>query len=56
MKCRNCDEKLEVYRACREVKMRCTGCDKRYFIHEVASDLDEETEEILSRYTSIVYD
>ncbi|WP_267313786.1 hypothetical protein [Desulfosediminicola flagellatus] len=41
---------------CRRVRMRCTGCKKEYHIHEVASDLDEETEEILARYTTIVYD
>lgn len=31
-------------------------CKKEYQIHEVANELDEETEEILARYTSIVYD
>lgn len=41
---------------CRRVRMKCTDCKKEYHIHEVANDLDEETEEILARYTSIVYD
>lgn len=56
MKCRECGEKLEVHRACRRVRMRCTSCKKEYQIHEVAHDLDAETEEILAKYTSIVYD
>jgi hypothetical protein len=41
---------------CRRVTMRCTGCKHEYQIHEVAGDLDQETEEILARYTCIVYD
>lgn len=56
MKCPHCSEKLEVHRMCRRVRMRCTGCKKEYQIHEVAELLDEETEELLSRYTSIIYD
>jgi len=56
MKCRNCSEKLEVLRQCRRIRLRCTGCNKEYQIHEVASDLDEETEKILERYTVIIYD
>jgi len=36
--------------------MRCTGCKKEYQIHEVAQDLDEETEKILEKYTAIIYD
>jgi len=56
MQCRHCGEKLEVARRCREVKLRCTGCGREYPIHEVAADLDEETERILERYTCIIYD
>jgi len=41
---------------CRRVRMRCTVCGQEYRIHEVASDLDKETEEILERYTTIIYD
>ena len=41
---------------CRRVRMRCTVCKQEYQIHEVASELDKETEEILERYTSIIYD
>lgn len=41
---------------CRRVRMKCMDCKKEYQIHEVANELDEETEEILARYTSIVYD
>jgi hypothetical protein len=51
-----CAGKLEVYRACRQVRMRCTGCGQLYQIHEVAADLDDEAEELLARYTSIIYD
>jgi len=36
--------------------MRCAGCKKEYQIHEVAQDLDEETEKILEKYTAIIYD
>ncbi len=56
MKCKICGEKLEVYRACRKIRMKCTACSKEYQIHEVADQLDRQTEEILSKYTSIVYD
>ena len=56
MKCPTCKGELEVVRMCRRVRMRCTSCGKEYHIHEVAKDLDAETEELLGRYTSIVYD
>lgn len=56
MKCKECNSKLEVHRMCRRIRMRCTGCGREYHIHEVASDLDDETVEILERYTAIVYD
>jgi hypothetical protein len=36
--------------------MKCTSCGKEYQIHEVAADLDPETEKILERYTAIIYD
>lgn len=36
--------------------MRCLGCGKEFKIHEVAKDMDRETEEILERYTAIIYD
>jgi hypothetical protein len=41
---------------CRRVRMRCTQCGTEYKIHEIASQLDKETEELLERYTSIIYD
>lgn len=41
---------------CRRIRLRCNDCHKEYHIHEVASDLDRETEEILERYTAIIYD
>lgn len=56
MQCKKCGEKLEVARRCREVKLYCTGCGREYPIHEIASELDEETERILERYTCIIYD
>ncbi len=56
MKCKKCSEKLAVHRMCRRVRMRCTVCGQEYHIHEVASELDKETEEILERYTAIIYD
>ncbi len=56
MKCRKCSAKLEVHRACKKVRMRCTGCRHEYHIHEVAADMDHETEKILEKYTAIIYD
>lgn len=41
---------------CRRVRLRCTRCKTEYQIHEVASELDAETEEALARYTAIIYD
>lgn len=56
MNCKECSGKLEVHRMCRRVRMRCTVCGREYQIHEVASEMDQETEEILERYTAIIYD
>ncbi len=56
MKCKECQGKLEVARSCWRVRMRCQKCGHEYHIHEVADQLDAETEEILSRYASIIYD
>ena len=56
MKCSKCQEKLEVNRRCRQVLLKCSGCGHEYQIHEVAADLDRETEKILERYTCIIYD
>ena len=56
MKCKECKGKLEVLRACRKVRLRCTACQKEYQIHEVADELDERTEAALAQYTSIIYD
>lgn len=56
MKCRKCSCKLEVLRMCRRIRMRCTGCNTEYQIHEVAGDMDSETEKILEQYTAIIYD
>ncbi|BCO08217.1 dual CXXC motif small (seleno)protein [Desulfolithobacter dissulfuricans] len=56
MQCKKCQGKLEVSRRCRQVRLKCTRCGQEYQIHELASELDRETEEILERYTCIIYD
>ena len=56
MNCKECGEPLEVKRRCRQVRLRCTDCEKEYQIHEVAADLDPETELELERFTCIIYD
>jgi len=56
MKCKKCNGKLEILRACRKIRMQCKKCGKEYQIHEVADQLDKETEEILASYTAIIYD
>jgi len=56
MKCPDCGGELEVLRQCRRVRMKCRQCRREYQIHEVAAELDEATEDILARYTAIVYD
>jgi uncharacterized protein (DUF983 family) len=56
MKCPDCGGRLEVVRACRKVAMKCQECGREYRIHEVADQLDPETEEILGRWTAIIYD
>lgn len=56
MQCKKCQGKLEVSRACRRVRMRCVKCWHEYQIHEVADQLDPETEAILERFTAIIYD
>lgn len=56
MQCRKCKGKLEVLRQCRRVRLKCSKCRQEYQIHEVAQDLDAETEALLERYTCIIYD
>jgi hypothetical protein len=56
MQCKNCKGKLKVVRACRRVNLQCSNCRRVYQVHEVAADLDAETEAILERYTCIIYD
>ena len=56
MQCKDCGKKLEVVRRCRQVRLKCTTCGREYQIHEVASELDKETEDLLANYTSIIYD
>jgi len=56
MRCKKCGDKLEILRKCRKIRMRCRGCRREYQIHEVADQLDPETEEALERYTVIIYD
>ncbi len=56
VKCNRCGHKLEIVRRCRQVRLKCIGCKHEYQVHEVAADLDPETEELLARYTCIIYD
>jgi len=56
MTCRLCGGVLEVLRACWKVRMRCQGCGREFQIHEVADQLDPETEDLLARYPAIIYD
>ncbi len=56
MKCKKCSGKLEVLRQCRRIRMRCMECKQEYQIHEIAGDLDSETEKLLEKYTVIIYD
>ena len=56
MECKKCGGKLEVARSCWRVRLKCRKCHHEYHIHEVADQLDAETEAILERYTCIIYD
>jgi DNA-directed RNA polymerase subunit M/transcription elongation factor TFIIS len=56
MQCKECEGKLEVARSCWRVRLRCRKCGHEYQIHEVADQLDRETEEKLEQYTCIIYD
>ena len=56
MQCKKCQGKLEVARSCWRVRLKCTKCRHEFQIHEVADQLDAETEAILERYTCIIYD
>ncbi|MGB5883642.1 MAG: dual CXXC motif small (seleno)protein [Desulfobulbales bacterium] len=56
MKCGKCSGQLEIIRMCRKIRMQCKSCGRKYQIHEIADQLDPETEKILERYTAIIYD
>ena len=56
MKCTHCQADLEILRSCRRIRMRCTFCGRQYALHEVADQLDEETELILEKYNAVIYD
>ena len=56
MKCKECDHPLIVVRRCRQVRLQCSACKREYRIHELASELDAETEAELERFTCIIYD
>ncbi len=56
MKCRECEGELYVKKVCGQVRLKCRTCQYEYQIHEVSSDLDDETVAILSRYNTIIYD
>ncbi len=55
MICKKCGEKLEIARRCRQVKLCCRGCGHEYQVHEVAAELDPETEAALENYPCIIY-
>lgn len=54
--CEKCGKKLQVVRRCRQVRLKCTGCQHEFQIHEVATRLDSATEALLGQYTTIIYD
>jgi len=56
MKCKECGDELEVVRRCRQIRLQCTGCQREYRIHEVATEMDAATEAKLAQYTCIIYD
>ena len=56
MECKKCQGRLEVLRACWKVRLKCQQCSTEFHIHEVADQLDGETEALLERYPSIIYD
>jgi hypothetical protein len=56
MICRKCDGRLEILRICSRVLVQCVECKHKYHIHEVVDQLDSETENLLNRYTCLVYD
>ncbi|MBU0674153.1 MAG: hypothetical protein KJ950_05885 [Proteobacteria bacterium] len=56
MECKECQGRLEVLRACWKVRMKCSQCGREFQIHEVYDQLDDETEALLDRYPSIIYD
>ena len=57
MQCRQCGhKKLTVVRRCKQVRLRCENCGKEHRIHELATELDPETEKLLEQYNCIIYD
>lgn len=56
MQCRECKGELGVKKMCGRIRLKCRTCRHEYQIHEVSSDLDDETAEILARYNTIIYD
>ena len=56
MECRKCKGRLEILRMCRKIRMQCKKCGEEFQIHQVADQLDPETEELLQQYTTIIYD
>ena len=56
MNCRQCGARLRVERRCCRVRLKCSGCEREYQIHEVAAELDPATEAELERYSCLIYD
>ncbi len=56
MTCPRCDGHLELLRTCSRLRMRCSACNEEFRIHEVADQIDQQTEELLDRFNAIIYD
>ena len=57
MQCRQCGHhKLKIVRRCKQVRLRCEHCGREHRIHELAAELDRETEKLLEQHNCIIYD
>lgn len=58
MQCRQCghNSKMEIVRRCKQVRLRCEKCGWEHRIHELAAELDPETEKLLEQHNCIIYD
>lgn len=56
MTCPRCEGRLELLRTCSRLRMLCSVCGKEFRLHEIADQIDTETEEMLNRFNAIIYD